>query len=87
MTRRHFLATVCGVTVTATPATAAGVHVTGTLTASDTERSEGYFQLCAASGACHPTHAVMIAAHPKSAIHPHLDNLVGREVTLSVFEP
>ena len=81
MTRRQWLrAALVGpfVGVTATPATAAGVHLTGTLTATPMEASEGYFQV---------GRELALVSHPKSPLYPSLSAMTGREVALSIYEP
>jgi len=74
MTRRVFFVTLLTVT-TAKPAAAAGVHVTGPLTASDTERVEGYYQL---------GRELMIAVHPKSVLKRDLDSMLDQQVRFSL---
>ena len=78
MNRRAFLATVIGVTGTAKTATAAGFHVTGPLTATETERSEGYFQL---------GKEIMIALRPGTEPHRLAEQMLNREVQFSLFVP
>lgn len=87
MTRRKCLG-LLGLPITLNHVTTearAGVHVSGTLTASETEASEGYYNLCNAAGVCHATDALMIAAHPKSPLHDDLRAMVGRNVQVSIF--
>lgn len=77
LTRRAFM-TLPAVLMTATPATAAGVHLTGRLTATNTEAAEGYFQI---------GRELALVSHPKSPLYPSLSAMTGREVTLSIYEP
>lgn len=74
--RRAFLATAFGVSVTATPATAAGIHVTGRLDATEQEAQEGYFAL---------GRELMIVTKPDSPIHDDLRSMIGATVQCSVF--
>lgn len=85
LSRRAFFATVIGVAGTPTNAMAAGLHITGVLTANDTG-DEGYFALCSTSGKCDVTDTLMIAAHPKSPLMPQLRAMNGKPVQVSIFE-
>jgi hypothetical protein len=61
---------------TAKPTEAAtGFHISGTLTALESEKLEGYAQIGNEFG---------LSAHPKSAVFNHLMSLVGSEVRVSV---
>ena len=86
LTRRACLLGI-GTLLAPRPAAALGVHVTGRLTATDQEAQEGYFALCAASGACHPEDALAISAHAKSPLLGPLRSMVGRTVQVSIFTP
>lgn len=77
MTRRAFLATALGVAAVK-PTRAEGFHVTGTLTTTETERTEGYFQLGS---------AVMVAVRPQSYQHEILTGMVNQDVQLSIVVP
>jgi hypothetical protein len=67
---------VLGVAITSPTVTAAtGFHITGTLTALESEKLEGYAQIGNEFG---------LSAHPKSAVFNHLMGLVGTEVRVSV---
>lgn len=87
VSRRALLFGLAGVAAVPRRARAASVHVRGTLTASDQEAQEGYFTLCAAGGACHPTDAVAVVVHPKSLFYDDLRAMTGHEVQVSVFRP
>lgn len=84
MTRRAFLCSAFGVAVTATPASGAGVHVTGTLRDGATDGQDGYFALCGTT-ACAAKDALAIVVHPQSPVCHSLRAMVGREVQVSVF--
>lgn len=55
---------------------AAGIHVTGTLSATDVEAREGYFAL---------GRELSIVTKPGSPIHDDLQAMVGHECQVSVF--
>ena len=79
MTRRALFATVFGVTATAATVTArAGFHLTGRMTATETERTEGYFNL---------GRDLMLASRPGTEPHRILTEMLDREVQVSVFIP
>mgnify|MGYP001617169142 CR=1 FL=1 len=73
--------------VIATPktVTAAGFHLTGTLTATDLEAQEGHFAFCGEAGTCHPIDALVISARPQSPLLPHLRAMRGTRVQFSLF--
>lgn len=75
MRRRAWL-TVVGALLVPRPARALGVHITGTLSATDQEAQEGYFALGA---------ELMIVTRPNSPIHDDLRSMVGSSVQCSVF--
>lgn len=85
MTRREWFATVFGVPIPGMNVPRLGVHIQGTLTTTDSERTEGYYALCATDGTCHPTDALGISCHPKSPISDDLWAMHGRRVQVSVF--
>lgn len=75
MTRRALLTAFC-VGMTAKTVTAqSGFAVTGPLSATSTEQSEGYAQL---------GNVLMVAVNPKGDLHPRLMELVGRTVRIEV---
>jgi len=74
MTRRAFLFTPAAFRQTR------GVHVTGTLTA-----SEGYYALCSESGRCHPTDTIALVVHPSGFFAKDFAAMAGRLVQVSVF--
>ena len=55
-----------------------GFHVTGTLTATETERTEGYFNL---------SKDTMIAVRPHSYQYDILSSMLNQDVQLSIFKP
>lgn len=84
--RRAFLATLIGVPSTGIPVPRLGLHVQGTLTQTDAERTDGYYALCAENGTCHPTEAVGISVHPKNPVlADDMAAMVGHRVQLSLF--
>lgn len=78
MTRRKCLS-LCALPVTfgaVTVTARSGVHVTGTLTATDQEQQEGYFNL---------GRELMIVVRPETVPHQQLQAMVNRQVQVSVF--
>lgn len=88
MTRRAFIAALSATVAVASDGVTAraGFHITGTLTSSEAERTEGYFVLCTQNGVCHPTDAFLLGAHPQSPVYDDLVNLIGKQVHVSVTE-
>ena len=77
MSRRTALTTLIGVSITQKTVTAqTGFHITGSLTATEQESQEGYYQLGS---------DVAIVVRPTSEPHRILSGLVGHEVQCSVF--
>ena len=77
MTRRALL-TAFGVPMTGMIVPRVGVHVTGTLTATEQEALEGYFNL---------GRELAIVTHPKSPIVADLRRMVDQTVRVSVVVP
>lgn len=75
LTRRVFFLACCGL-ASPRPVAAAGVHLTGKMTATDQEAQEGYFAV---------GRDVMITTRPNSPMHGELKKMVGVEVQVSVF--
>jgi hypothetical protein len=77
MTRRELLVTLGALVVTQKAVTAApvGFHVTGVLSALESEKLEGYAQIGTEFG---------LSAHPKGAAYKPLMDLVGQTVRVSV---
>lgn len=86
LTRREWFAalTVIAAPKTVTAQAARGFHLTGTLTATEEEAEQGYFAFCGET-ACSPTDALVISAHPKNPLLPHLRAMAGRNVQVSIF--
>ena len=77
MTRRAWFATAFCVAATAKAVTAAGVHITGTLSATFQEAQEGYFSI---------GKDIAIVVKPESVPHQQMQAMVDKQVQLSVFD-
>lgn len=83
LSRRQWFAALA-VIAAPTTVTAAGLHLTGTLTPNDTG-DEGYWAICSASGKCDLDDTLVVSVHPKSPLSPHLRAMQGQPVQLSIF--
>jgi hypothetical protein len=75
MTRRALVLASLGL-VLPRRAAAAGFHVTGTMTATDEEREQGYFSL---------GKDLQIVARQDSPVHGELRKMVGAKIQVDVF--
>lgn len=79
LSRRMFM-TLCAIMSThnAVRTRRLGIHVTGTLSATDVEAQEGYFAL---------GKELAIVTHPKAPVIDELRAMVGQTVQCSIFVP
>lgn len=87
MNRRAFF-TAIGVAMTAKPVMARdGLHVSGTLVDGTSDLQSGYYLLCGTgTGQCKATDVIGLSVHPKNELYRKpLDQMVGREIQISIF--